>query len=252
MGSRMLEVEDAKEYRQIWMFQQIRYIKGEGIIEFDLSKYVLPYLFQLKNNFTSYELAAALRLTSKYAKRIYQYCSQWKDLGETKKYDLQDFKKMLGLLDEKGNEKMERVSQLREKVLDVAVKQINEHTELNISYTLEKHGKTFKNITFTVKPQALAESIPFDLVLGVATPAGLAPHQVENAGRLLVQLGITTPVLVSTILANPMHVAACNKFAHDLKTGKHAKVHSLSGLLLTILGLKKPADGPLFEAIPSA
>lgn len=248
MGSRMLEVEDAKEYRQIWMFQQIRYIKGEGIIEFDLTKYVLPYLFQLKNNFTSYELAAALRLTSKYAKRIYQICSQWKDLGETKKYDLQDFKKMLGLLDEKGNEKMERISQLREKVLDVAVKQINEHTELNVSYTLEKRGKTFKNITFTVKPQALAETIPFDLEPGVASPAGLAPHQVENARRLLTQLSITTPELVATILASSAHVATCNKFAHDLKTGKHAKAHSLSGLLLTILGLKKPANGPLFDA----
>ncbi|GAB2798927.1 plasmid replication initiation protein [Hymenobacter luteus] len=248
MGSRMLEVEDAKEYRQIWMFQQIRYIKGEGIIEFDLTKYVLPYLFQLKNNFTSYELAAALRLTSKYAKRIYQICSQWKDLGETKKYDLQDFKKMLGLLDEKGNEKMERISQLREKVLDVAVKQINEHTELNVSYTLEKRGKTFKNITFTVKPQALAETIPFDLEPGAVSPAGLAPHQVENARRLLTQLSITTPELVATILASAAHVAACNKFAHDLKTGKHAKAHSLSGLLLTILGLKKPANGPLFDA----
>jgi plasmid replication initiation protein len=248
MGSRMLEVEDAKEYRQIWMFQQIRYIKGEGIIEFDLTKYVLPYLFQLKNNFTSYELAAALRLTSKYAKRIYQICSQWKDLGETKKYDLQEFKKMLGLLDEKGNEKMERISQLREKVLDIAVKQINEHTELNVSYTLEKRGKTFKNITFTVKPQALAEAIPFDLEPSAASPVGLAPHQVENAKRLLAQLSITTPTLVSTILASAAHVAACNKFAHDMKTGKHAKAHSLSGLLLTILDLKKPANGPLFDA----
>jgi len=248
MGSRMLEVEDAKEYRQIWMFQQIRYIKGEGIIEFDLTKYVLPYLFQLKNNFTSYELAAALRLTSKYAKRIYQICSQWKDLGETKKYDLQDFKKMLGLLDEKGNEKMERISQLREKVLDIAVKQINEHTELNVSYTLEKRGKTFKNITFTVRPQALAEAIPFDLEPSATSPAGLAPHQVENAKRLLAQLSITTPTLVGTILASAAHVAACNKFAYDMQTGKHAKAHSLSGLLLTILDLKKPANGPLFDA----
>jgi hypothetical protein len=53
---------------------------------------------------------------------------------------------------------------------------------------------------------------------------------------------------VSTILASSAHVAACNKFAHDLKTGKHAKAHSLSELLLTILGLKKPANGPLFDA----
>jgi plasmid replication initiation protein len=248
MGSRMLEVEDAKEYRQIWMFQQIRYLKGQGIIEFDLTRHVLPYLFELKNNFTSYELAAALRLTSKYAKRIYPLCSQWKDQGETKKYDIEDFKKMLGLLDEKGNDKTTRISDLKSKVLDIAVKQINEHTELHISYSLEKKGKAFKNIVFTVKPQALADTIPFELVPGAAAPAGLQQHQVDNAGRLLAQLGIITPALVAQILASAAHVTACNRFAHDLKTGKHAKAHSLAGLLLTILGLKKPANGPLFDA----
>ena len=153
---------------------------------------------------------------------------------------------MLGLLDDKGNEKMKQIKDFRESVLDIAVKQINEHTELNISYKLEKKGKAFKNIVFTVKPQALAETIPFDLVPGAAAPAGMAAHQVENASRLLAQLSITTPALVEQILASAAHVSACNKFAHDLKTGKHTKAHSLSGLLLTILGLKKAANGPLF------
>jgi plasmid replication initiation protein len=248
MGSRVFEVETPRGHQQLWMFQHVLYVTGQGIIEVKLSEAVLPFLFGLKDNFTSYGLAAALRLSSKYAKRIYHYCSQWKDLGETKKYDLQDFKKMLGLLDDKGNEKMKQVGELRSYVLDPAVKQINEHTELHISYALEKKGRSFKNIVFTVKPQALAETIPFDLVPGTAAPAGLQQHQVENAGRLLAQLSITTPALVATILASPAHVAACNKFAHDLKTGKHAKAHSLSGLLLTILGLKKPANGPLFDA----
>ncbi len=247
MGSRMLEVEDATEYRQIWMFQQIRFLKGQGIIEFDLTRHVLPYLFDLKNNFTSYELAAALRLTSKYAKRVYQLCSQWKNLGETKKYDILDFKRMLGLVDDKGTDKMPRVSDFKTSVLDLAAKQINEHTELHISYTLEKKGKAFKNIVFTVKPQALAETIPFDLVPSGTAPAGMQQHQVENVGRLLAQIGIITPGLVDTILSSSAHVAACNKFAHDLKTGKHAKANSLAGLLLTILGLKKAANGPLFD-----
>ena len=246
MGSRMFEVETPERVKQLWMFQRVEYLKGQGIIEIKLTEDILPYLFELKDNFTSYSLAAALRLSSKYAKRIYQHCSQWKDLGETKKYDLQDFKKMLGLIDEKGNEKMKQIKDVRESVLDIAVQQINEHTELHISYKLEKRVRTFKNIVFTVKSQALAETIPFDLVQGAAAPAGMQQHQVENAGRLLAQLSITTPALVATILGNAAHVAACNKFAHDLKTGKHTKAHSLSGLLLTILGLKRAANGPLF------
>ena len=248
MMSRVFTIKTEKSIKQLSMFQKIEYLTGTGIIEIKLSEDILPHLFHLQDNFTSYELAAALRLPGKYAKRIYQYCSQWKDLGETKKYDIQDFKKMLGLLDDKGNEKMKQFGQLRSFVLNPAIKQINEHTELHVSYKLEKVGRSFKNIVFTVKPQALAETIPFDLVPSGTAPAGMQQHQVENAGRLLAQLSITTPELVATILASAAHVTACNKFAHDLKTGKHAKAHSLSGLLLTILGLKKPSNGPLFDA----
>lgn len=249
MGSRCFEIEDSTGYQQLWMFRKVHYLKGQGTIEVKLSEDIIPHLFDLKNNFTSYQLAAGLRLTSKYAKRIYQLCSQWKDLGETKKYDIQDFKRTFGLLDDKGNDKAARISDLKSKVLDIAVKQINEHTELHVSYTLEKHIRTFKNIVFTVKPQALAETIPFDLVPSkLATPTGVAAHQVENASRLLHELGIKTPALVTEILASSAHVTACNKFAHDLKTGKVKVKTSRAGLLLTVLGLKKPASGPLFEA----
>lgn len=247
MMSRVFTITTEKSIKQLSMFQRIEYLTGTGITEIKLSEDILPHLFHLKDNFTSYGLAAALRLTSKYAKRIYPICSQWKDLGETKKFDVQAFKKMVGLLDDKGNEKLKQISELKAKVLDPAVKQINEHTELHVSYKLEKVGRSFKNIVFTVKPQALAETIPFDLVPGATAPAGLSQHQVDNAGRLLAQIGIITPALVTQILSNAAHVAACNKFAHDLKTGKHVKAHSLSGLLLTILGLKKGGSGPLFD-----
>ena len=237
MGSRMLEVEDANEYRQIWMFQQIRYLKGQGIIEFDLTRHVLPYLFDLKNNFTSYALAAALRLTSKYAKRIYQLCSQWKDLGETKKHDIQDFKRMLGLLDEKGNEKMKQIKDFRESVLDIAVKQINEHTELHISYKLEKKGKAFKNIVFTVKSQALAETIPFDLVATAQDLPGVQQSHYDNAARVLDELRITNAKHRQTILGSAAHVADVNLYNHDLKTGKVKASRNPGGLLLVRLGL---------------
>lgn len=243
MGSRMFEVETPERVKQLWMFQRVEYLKGQGIIEIKLTEDILPYLFDLKDNFTSYTLAAALRLNSKYAKRIYQLCSQWKDLGETKKYDLQDFKKMLGLLDEKGNEKMERISVLREKVLDIAVKQINEHTELHISYKLEKRVRTYKNIVFTVKSQALAETIPFDLVATATPVAGVQQSHLDNAARILDELRITDPKHRATILASAAHVGEVNRYNHDLKTGKVKATRNPGGLLLVRLGLvaAKPA-----------
>jgi plasmid replication initiation protein len=237
MGSRVLEVLTEKSYKQIWMFQQVEYHLGKGIIEFDLTKHILPYLFDLKDNFTSYELAAALRLTSKYAKRIYPLCSQWKDLGETKKYDLQDFKKMLGLVDDKGKEKMKQINELRAKVLDIAVKQINEHTELHVSYKLEKVGRSFKNIIFTVRPQALAEPIPFDLVATAQGVPGVQQSHLDNAARILDELRITDAKHRHTILASAAHVAEVNRYNHDLKTGKVKASRNPGGLLLVRLGL---------------
>lgn len=246
MGSRMFEVLTENSYNQIWMFQHIKYMTGEGRIEVKLSESIRPYLFDLKDNFTSFELLSALRLTSKHAKRIYTLCSRWKDLGETKKFSLLDFKKMLGLVDAKGKEEYEEITMFKKKVLDVAVKQINEHTDLSISYSLEKQGRAFKNVVFAVKQQALDIAALPDLGNSPLQLGG-PTHLVESAGRLLAQLSITTPALVNQILASPTHVAACNKFAYEIKTGKHNKTNSLSGLLLTILGLKKASSGPLFD-----
>jgi plasmid replication initiation protein len=237
MGSRVLEVLTEKSYEQIWMFQRVKYHLGQGIIEFDFTKHILPYLFDLKNNFTSFELAAALRLTSKYAKRIYPLCSQWKDLGETKKYDLQDLKKMLGLLDDKGNERMKQLIDLRTNVLDVAMKQINEHTELHVSYKLEKVGRSFKNIVFAVKSQALAEPIPFDLVATAQDVPGVQQSHYDNAARILDELRITDTKHRHTILGSAAHVAEVNRYNHDLKTGKVKASRNPGGLLLVRLGL---------------
>jgi plasmid replication initiation protein len=237
MGSRVFEVQTETRYRQLWMFQRVDYLLGQGIIEIKLTEDITPYLFDLKENFTSYELASALRLTSKYAKRIYQYCSQWKDQGETKKYDIQDFKQMLGLLDDKGKDKTIRMSDFRESVLDVAVKQINEHTELHISYKLEKRVRTYKNIVFTVKSQALAETIPFDLVATVQDVPGVQQSHLDNAARILDELRITDAKHRQTILASAAHVAEVNRYNHDLKTGKVKASRNPGGLLLVKLGL---------------
>ncbi|RZK36839.1 MAG: RepB family plasmid replication initiator protein [Hymenobacter sp.] len=254
MGSRCFELETTDElgqkvFRQLWLFKRVDYVIGSGRLRIEFTEMATPFLFELQANFTSFELQAAFMLTSKHAKRIYPLCSQWKDKGETPKFDLTDFKHILGLIDAKGNEEYTKISMFRAKVLEIAVKQINELTDLHIGYRLLKQGRSFESVVFTVRKQSVATPIPFNLVPDSAPSlAGMAPHQVENASRLLHELGIKTPALVTEILASSAHVTACNKFAHDLKTGKTKAKTSRAGLLLTILGLKKPASGPLFEA----
>lgn len=240
MGSRVFEVSTSKSYTQLWMFQRIQYIHGTGVIEFEFANPIKPYLFDLKDNFTSFQLYAALRLSSKFAKRIYTICSQWKDKGQTQTFSLDEFKKMLSLLDDRGNEQYRQIGQLKQFVLDESVKQINQHTDLQISYILEKKGRSFKNITFTIKAQPLAVVLPIELETfkSETTPAGISDVQYQNVRLLLEKWNIKRTDVINQIMNSAQLIQEVNKFAYELQTGKVKVEKNVAGYLLTRLGLK--------------
>ncbi|MFD2938373.1 replication initiation protein [Spirosoma flavum] len=242
MGSRMFEVSTQRSYTQLWMFQRIEYVHGTGVIEVEFSNPIKPYLFDLKDNFTSFQLYAALRLGSKFAKRIYTVCSQWKDKGRTQTFSLDEFKKMLSLLDDKGNEQFERLSDFKRYVLDASVKQINKHTDLEIGYTLEKKGRSFENITFTVKAQPLAVVLPLkdESRKEGAAPMGISDTQYQNVRLLLEKWNIKRVDVVNQIMNSGDLIQEVNKFAYELQTGKIKVEKNVAGYLLTRLGLKEP------------
>lgn len=223
-------------FRQLVLFKRIDYLLGTGIIELEFNEYATQYLFDLKSNFTSFQVQAALNLTSKHAKRVYQICSQWKDTGETPKTAVLELKKTLGLADDKGREEYADISMFKKKVLDVSVRQINEKTDLRISYKLEKEGRAFRNITFLIQQQAVATPVSFDLV-AASSLAGVPQSHYENASRVLDELRITDPKYRQTILSSAAHVAEVNRYNHDLKVGKLKASRNAGGLLLVRLGL---------------
>jgi len=243
MGSRMFEVFSSKSYKQLWMFQRIEYMIGEGRIEIEFANPIKPYLFDLKDNFTSFELYAALRLGSKYAKRLYMICSQWKDKGETPVYTIDELKKMLALLDDKGNEQYKQIGQFKQFVLDEAKKQINKHTDLEIDYKLVKKGRSFQRVSFTIKRQSQNVALPIDIEstgLG-AVPAGVTDSQYQNARLLLEKWNIKRSDMVSQIMNSADSVREVNKFAHELSTGKVKVEKNVAGYLLARLGLTTKA-----------
>ena len=53
-------------FRQLVLFKRIDYILGSGVIELEFNEYATQYLFDLKNNFTSFQVQAALNLTKRH------------------------------------------------------------------------------------------------------------------------------------------------------------------------------------------
>jgi len=233
MGSRMFEVNTSSSYKQLWMFQKVEYMTGQGFLIIKLSEDIRPFLFELKDNFTSYQLHSALKLSSKYAKRIYQLSSQWRDIGETKAYDLEELKIMLKLKDPSGKkaEQFERISDFKKFVLDIAVRQINQNTDLKVSYNLFKKGRSFTSIRFYVNRQTPEQlPIPFD------QPVDDVRHQ--NARQILDDLGIKDVKIIQQILSEKALTDSLFKFSYDLKTGRTKADKNPAGLLLKVLGLR--------------
>ena len=159
--TRMFEIETSDRYRQFVLFQYFDYIKGTRTIELKLSEVALPYFFELKNNFTHFQLKSVLDCSSKFAKRLYMIACQWRTVGKfPKPIPIVELKQMLGMVDKKGYEQFEKISQFKERVLDTAKKQINEHTDIHFDYELYKQGRSFEFIQIFVhdsktKPEQL-------------------------------------------------------------------------------------------------
>lgn len=76
---------------------------------------------------------------------------QWRTVGKfPRPIPIIELKKVLGLVDKKGNEQYTEITGFKSKVLDIAKKQINEHTDLHFDYELYKRGRSFEFIQIFV------------------------------------------------------------------------------------------------------
>ena len=161
MLTKMFEIEDENAYTQFVLFQYFKYLKGTRSIEVKLSEISLPYFFELKNNFTALQLKSVLNCSSKYAKRLYGLACQWRSVGK-KRFEISELKKMLGLINKNGEEQFERVSEFKNKVLEIAKEQINKNTDIHFDYELTKRGRSFQWVTIFINaPKSKVLEIDF-------------------------------------------------------------------------------------------
>lgn len=122
------------------------YIKGEGAIALSFSPKLLPYLLQLKTAFTSYQLSNILSLKSTYSIRLYELMKKWQHLGRWE-YPIDDLKLKLGI----AEGKYKQYGHFKSKALNVALKEINEKTDLLIMVKEIKKGRKVDKIEFSIQ-----------------------------------------------------------------------------------------------------
>ena len=136
--------QQEKIVKSRWV-SKIAYVESVGIVELTFAPDVIPLITQLEKSFTAYELKQISSLTSKYAIRLYELLIQWRSVGKTPLFELDDFRFKLGLAE--GD--YTKMANFKVRVLDAALNQINELTDIIASYEQHKNGRVISGFSFT-------------------------------------------------------------------------------------------------------
>jgi plasmid replication initiation protein len=146
---------NTENVRSRWV-SEVRYVDAEATVKLIFSPAVASMCSRLERHFTSYDLDQIAGLSSKYAVRLYELVIAWKATGKTPVFKLQDFRDKIGLLDENEYSTM---SNFKKFVLDLAVDQINEHTDIKLTYEQHKTGRTITGFSFKFKQKVKQQKI---------------------------------------------------------------------------------------------
>lgn len=144
--SMWLSQPDGSEVLVAWL-SKVRTNKRSGIAHITLDEDLAPYLFDLGQKFTQYQLYNVLGMKSSFSVRMYEILKSY-SYQKTKTFDLDELKTILGVDSIKS---YERYPDFRRKVLEISQKEINELTDLHFYFEPIKKGRKVVKIKFRIE-----------------------------------------------------------------------------------------------------
>jgi len=135
-----------KSFKMFNFISYGEYLEGQGSFYISISPQFKPYLLKLKEFFTKIPIKYTYILKSKYAIRLYELLKQYEETG-FRIDGIKDLREMLGVEDCEYS----RFVDFERWVLKTAVKEINEKTDIEVSYKKKKTGRKITHIEFTIK-----------------------------------------------------------------------------------------------------
>ncbi|EIM38548.1 MULTISPECIES: replication initiation protein RepM [Acinetobacter] len=130
-------------YKSRWV-SKVGYVKEAACVQLIFAPDILPLFIKLEEKFTKYELKQISQLTSVYSIRLYELLIRWRSTGKLY-ISMIDLREKLGLLEDEYSQ----MGDFKKRVLTVALNQINKFTDIEVTYTQKKEGRTITDIEFT-------------------------------------------------------------------------------------------------------
>ena len=148
-----LDERDGKPVKSHWV-SQAKYLEDQAIIEIMLTPAVVNEITRIdaieaKTLFTRFALEQVASMTSVYSVRLYELLNQWRKATKVS-FELDIFRGQLGVND---NE-YKAMSDFKRRILDLAINEINEKSDLKVSYEQVKKGVAIVGFKFKVIPKS--------------------------------------------------------------------------------------------------
>lgn len=151
-----ITLEDGETETLVRWIEKPKIYKNRGIIELRLDEDLRPYLLNLRNCYTQYQLIYTLSFKHRRSIRLYELvCSiHYNELDEYKRvFELNNLKCILDA------ENYTEYKYFRRDVLETCVKEITNNSDKNLSYTPIKNGRKVISIEFTISTKKPIERI---------------------------------------------------------------------------------------------
>lgn len=138
--------EKGKAYYELKHFiEKVRY--KDGIFTFEINHEVLPYFVDIKKEYTNFNYKYMKNLDTVYSLRMYMLLKQYENTaGKIRKFELEELKKDLGILDSYST-----YGKLKEKVLQPLVDKINAGSDIKVEFSEIKNGRKVDTIVFKIE-----------------------------------------------------------------------------------------------------
>jgi len=156
LGERWIKVKDPKFIEEFRWISSKKYYVDEGSASISFSDEIMPYLCQLEKQFTKYQLRNISAFKRTYSIRLYELLTQYKTL-KFRIISVIDLRVALQL-----DAKFKEWFELKRKIIDSSIKEINEKSDLSIEYELIKKGRSIDSIKFLIKEKSKIKLVKND------------------------------------------------------------------------------------------
>lgn len=239
------------EYESIVPIPYVKWNDYNDEVTIQFSEHIMPYLINLKAEFTQYKISELQKLNSKYSIILYRWLSMnynqyehYSNKGGRREEQVESYRNPTISIRELREmtdtvKEYQRFTNFSRKILDLPLKEINAHTSFNVSYDKVKKGRSVDSIVFHITKKPVARNDFYKLE--EQDPIYLQDKaNKEQAEELLAGKALKskyTKLLLDNMLLSPYEMTDTS-----LMAGLQAHVYPLYDELKALRGLNGVKD----------